>query len=64
MKCPIQFTLAYSTGGVLSTPSRDCLREECAWWNNRFDMCSQAVSAYLRGVEDRAKEVKTRDNRD
>ncbi len=34
----------------------ECERENCALWNERFQMCSQAVDAYLRGKEDRRRE--------
>ncbi len=40
MRCPLQLTLAWSTGGVLSTPSRDCLEGECAWWNHNSGECA------------------------
>jgi len=29
-----------------------CNRDDCAWWNERFGMCSQAVDAYLKGQRD------------
>ena len=39
MKCPLRFTLDYSEKGILSTPVRDCLKEECAWWDSDREMC-------------------------
>ena len=35
----------------------DCLKEECAWWNKTFGMCSQAVGAYLKGIAVRRREA-------
>lgn len=33
-----------------------CLKEECAWWNDHFGICSQAVDAFLKGQEDWRRE--------
>ena len=35
-----------------------CLEANCAWWNEHFGMCCQAVDAYLKGQEDLRKERK------
>ena len=40
MKCPLQFTLAYSEKNILSTLSGDCLQQECAWWHQENQGCA------------------------
>ncbi len=58
MKCPLYMSLATLVGRGLSITPTDCLQAECAWWNERFGMCSQAVSAYLTGIEDSRAETR------
>ena len=58
MKCPISnFGLHPSTTGERLSPA-DCLREECAWWEEHFGKCAIAVEAHLKGVADHRLEVK------
>ena len=51
MKCPIFYT------GWLDHESKDakehtnCLKEECAWWDEDFEMCSaKQTSRRLRSI--------------
>jgi len=56
MKCPLM-SQPYESGEYQSKwHGVDCLKEECAWWNEHYGMCSQAVAAYHEGVLDRARE--------
>ena len=58
MICPLielSFRIAKPGERPLDT---ECLQAECAWWNERFGMCSQALAAYLTGVADRRAEVR------
>lgn len=65
MKCPLRFTLDYSEKGILSTPAKDCLKEECAWWDEEMAQCSingleptlQHIALSLRDI---AKELTLR----
>ncbi len=57
MKCPLLYAGPVDAGFQPNEKWGDCLDEECAWWNDRFGMCSQAVPAYLAGVADRRAEI-------
>ena len=52
MKCPFS-AIGYKIKGIIF----DCLREDCALWNNRFGMCCIAVDAYLKSQEDWRKKL-------
>jgi hypothetical protein len=54
MICPIKPQAFDTREGCY--PDAECDRELCAWWNERFGMCCQAVDAYLKGQEDRRSE--------
>lgn len=56
MKCPLTFKIVTTGYLETKTDAQDCLQAECAWWNEHFLMCSQAVDAYHEGVLDRARE--------
>ena len=36
----------------------ECQKEGCAWWSDRFAMCSRVIDAHQRAVEDCRKEAK------
>jgi hypothetical protein len=55
MICPL-FMIANCALGDDSFIKTDCMKLECALWNERFGMCSLAVDAYLKGQEDWQKE--------
>ena len=59
MKCPLLAMGAVAISSTVEAAESDCLKEECAWWNDRFGMCSQAVDAYLKGQEDWRREKET-----
>ena len=59
MKCPILKVDYRDDENMHRTEIISCLKEECAWWNDRFGMCSQAVDAYLKGQEDYHREIKS-----
>ena len=46
MYCPMKFAASFEFR------NDDCDQEKCAWWNERYCMCCQAVGAYLEGIED------------
>lgn len=40
MKCPLpSFYRSYPSGDVAAEP-KDCLKEECAWWDTAYQGCS------------------------
>jgi len=58
MKCPLLLVRKDKAIEARADIWTDCLKAECAWWNERFGMCSQALAAYLAGVADRRAEVR------
>jgi len=58
MKCPLNKATTYFDGKEYQVVMADCLKEECAWWEERFKKCCVAVPAYLSGNEDVRKEAK------
>ena len=60
--CPMKFNqMKYLSDGEPIDQDCHCEGEACAWWNERFGMCCQAVDAYLKGQEDwrREREIVT-----
>ena len=55
IKCPILLMGRMFSNDPSDISYTSCVEEKCAWWNDRFGMCSQAVDAYLKGQEDWAK---------
>ncbi len=59
MKCPItKVGKLINNNHDFNESIDDCLKEECAWWNERFGQCCMAVDAYLKGIIDHRNEVK------
>ena len=40
MKCPLLVKARLEAGSPLATNLTDCLKEECAWWDGRSQVCS------------------------
>lgn len=40
MKCPLRSFRGKGTYDQDQSEDLDCLKEECAWWDNKFDGCS------------------------
>lgn len=40
MKCPLIFGNYMVRKGFIKSPDTDCLKEECAWWDNKLKLCS------------------------
>jgi len=60
MICPLKFNgTTLDRVGFHYEGKLECEQASCAWWNERFGMCSLAVDAYLKGQEDwrREKEI-------
>ena len=58
MICPLKFnSVTLDKDGSWRIGSCDCEKRECGWWNERFEMCSIVVDAYLKGIEDRRREL-------
>jgi hypothetical protein len=54
----------YEDGNGNRIAGCQCEQSQCAWWNERFGKCCQAVDAYLKGAEDSRNEAKvSRQNR-
>ena len=60
MYCPMKFSKACDSDGILGNASPQCETTNCSWWNERFGMCCIAVKAYQLGIEDRRKEFRDR----
>ena len=58
MKCPLFVQSYMLKTGAAPTHQCDCLKEECAWWNEYFGKCCVAVSSYLKGIEGHRLEIK------
>ncbi len=58
MKCPLREVHMQTAVDKWDWVSADCLQAECAWWNDRFGMCSPAVDAYLKGQVDYHNEIR------
>ena len=52
MKCPLL------SAGTTQRQGDECMRENCAWWEEHFGKCAIAVEAYLKGVADHRLEIK------
>jgi hypothetical protein len=50
--CPMKFNAVMYVDGQAVRSEWYCEEHDCAWWNTRFGMCSQAVDAYLKGQAD------------
>jgi len=40
MKCPLTFEMFSYPAGEVVAQSGDCLKEECAWWDEFSDRCA------------------------
>lgn len=50
MKCPMMFNVKYSVEVVEEGSPWECLKEECAWWDESMAMCGViALKAELAG---------------
>ena len=58
MKCPLVWYQDYDKGVPSGFRYGDCLKEECAWWNDYYGKCSISVDAFLKGIADHRLEVK------
>jgi hypothetical protein len=47
-----------TAAAMYSSQNWDCEKEKCAWWNERFGICSLTVDGYLKAIEDSRKEAK------
>ena len=45
MKCPLKRSKYVWPSGQEECLFEDCLKEECAWWDNREDMCNVTTLA-------------------
>lgn len=45
MKCPLLKGSTDRYGGIEITPANDCLKDECAWWDNQDKRCVLATIA-------------------
>jgi len=53
MYCPLKFnSKTLDADGNIKNEACHCEGTDCAWWNERFRMCCQAVGDYLEGIED------------
>lgn len=48
MKCPLVFSTNVTPYGDQRFVFADCIKTECAWWNDYFCRCSITVNAYLK----------------
>ena len=39
MKCPLTLVFIYDQPDGTQDAGKDCLKEECAWWNKGWTMC-------------------------
>jgi len=39
MKCPLIKKVVFQELPTINLVEGDCLREECAWWDDRFQQC-------------------------
>jgi len=55
MKCPLLMAGLFAKGGS-SLPSGNCLKKECAWWDDRYQQCLVVTATeQLFRLGDRAK---------
>jgi len=47
MKCPLLESAYYSNNQNLGGASRECLKEECAWWDDIEEHCSVLMGMKL-----------------
>ena len=45
MKCPLMFAGDTSPGLSYDTNQCECIKEECAWWDDRFSQCVDVTTA-------------------
>jgi len=45
MKCPLSITGNLTGDGEFIGAAADCLKEECAWWDEEKNLCSLKVMA-------------------
>ena len=51
MKCPLNLTEVLPHQFATDPDVGDCLKEECAWWDTAFDMCScRSIARQLDGI--------------
>lgn len=58
MRCPILEIGWMQTKVGDKGVSSDCLRQDCAWWEEHFGKCCIAIEAHLKGMADHRLEVK------
>lgn len=58
MKCPLLCIARPTEIDHTGLTEADCLKEKCAWWNEYYGMCSQAIDGYLKGIADYRLEIK------
>lgn len=59
MKCPLLSAGEYTRNVSHPTISCDCIKEECAWWNEAYSCCQLVELVHaLGGIELHLKEIK------
>ncbi|MBA7580035.1 hypothetical protein ES708_21921 [subsurface metagenome] len=59
MKCPLFYMMNYTQAGELGYKVGDCLKEECAWWNEKDEECSVKLAAsFIAGMGMNLAEIK------
>jgi len=61
MKCPLMKAEAILPNGAYVRQQKDCIQEECAWWDARLSQCSirslvgwlDALSLELNQIKDK-----------
>jgi len=46
MKCPLRYGIELPQLGPLNATTKDCLNEECAWWDPRWGWCIEQTKAH------------------
>lgn len=51
MKCPLLYAATITDPAQYSNKAVKCLKEECAWWDTAFDMCTyRSIARQLDGM--------------
>ncbi len=55
MYCPLRFACP---GDKQNFDKLDCLKQDCAWWNEMYGKCGVVVDAWLKGRQELVAEAK------
>lgn len=59
MKCPLSREVRYDEGYYVTGDFKDCLKEECAWWDEERMCCHiRTLSKQVDRLADRANEIR------